>query len=98
MRRTVRLSAQVIAFQRNLPPEHRRALKQALKDLQDEAGDIRALEGQLAGYHRLRVGRFRIVLRYADDGGIDAIFLGVRALVYEVFAAEFAKRLADPDV
>jgi mRNA interferase RelE/StbE len=93
MSRAVRPSTQVIEYARRLAPEPRRAVKQALAGLREERGDIRALEANLSGYHRLRVGRHRIVLSYAADGAIEAIFLEERQLVYELFEAEFIRRL-----
>ena len=93
MNRVVRPSAQVVRFSTNLAPEPRRAVKQALRDLRSERGDIRTLEGVLAGYHRLRVGRFRIIFSYAADDTIEVIFIEERSLVYEVFEAEFIRRL-----
>lgn len=93
MTRAVRVSQQVIAFARRLAPEPRRALKQGLVGLREEKGDIRALEANLAGYHRLRVGRHRIIFSYAADGAIEAVFVEERQLVYELFEAQFIRRL-----
>jgi mRNA interferase RelE/StbE len=93
MSRIVRPSTQVIEYARRLAPEPRRALKHALAELREERGDIRALEATLSGYYRLRVGRHRIVFNYATDGAIEAIFVEERQLVYEVFEAQFIKRL-----
>lgn len=96
MSRTVRPSAQVIAFARRLAPAPRRAVKQALIALQEERGDIGALEANLSGYYRLRVGRHRLIFAYAADGGIEVIFIEERSLVYEVFEAQFIKQLKKP--
>ena len=93
MTRTLRTALQVIDFTRRLAPDQRRAVKAALQELRRERGDLRALEGTLAGYYRLRVGRFRLILAYASDGAIEVIFIEERGLVYEVFEAEFVKRL-----
>jgi mRNA interferase RelE/StbE len=93
MKLIVRPSAQVIDFARRLALEPRRAIKHALAELQKERGDIRALEANLSGYYRLRVGRHRIVFSYAADGAIEAVFVEDRQLVYEVFEAQFIKRL-----
>lgn len=93
MSRAVRPSAQVIAFASRLAPAPRRAVKQALLQLRNERGEIRTLEGALAGYYRLRVGRFRIIFSYAEDGAVEAVFMEERSLVYEVFEAEFIRRL-----
>jgi mRNA interferase RelE/StbE len=94
MKRPVRPAAQVIEFAKLLAPEQRRAIKRALRDLGDEVDcDIKPLEGTLIGYHRLRVGRFRIVFSYARDGAVEAIFAEERSVVYELFEAEFVKKL-----
>ena len=93
MNRVVRPSIQVIGFARNLAPEPRRAIKGALAALREERGDICALEANLSGYYRLRVGRHRIIFNYAADGAIEAIFVEERRLVYELFEAQFIKRL-----
>lgn len=93
MSRVVRPSVQVIEYARRLAPEPRRAVKLALMALREERGDIRSLEGNLSGYYRLRVGRHRIVFSYAADAAIEAIFIEERGLVYEVFEAQFIKRL-----
>ena len=93
MTRVLRTAIQVVEFASRLAPEQRRAVKSALRELRHERGDLRALEGTLAGYYRLRVGRFRLILSYARDGAIEVIFIEERGLVYEVFEAEFVKRL-----
>ena len=93
MTRTLRTALQVIDFTRRLAPDQRRAVKAALQELRRERGDLRALEGTLAGYYRLRVGRFRLIFAYASDGAIEVIFIEERGLVYEIFEAEFVKRL-----
>lgn len=93
MSRPLRAALQVLEFAQRLAPEPRRAVKQGLKELADEQGDIRPLEGPLAGYYRLRVGRFRIIFSYASDGAIEAVFIAERSLVYEIFEAEFIRKL-----
>jgi mRNA interferase RelE/StbE len=93
MTRVVRPSIQVIGYARRLAPEPRRAVKRALVDLRQEQGDITALEGNLSGYYRVRVGRHRIIFNYAPDGAIEALFIEQRELVYEVFEAQFIKRI-----
>jgi mRNA interferase RelE/StbE len=93
MTRVLRTAIQVVEFASRLAPDQRRAVKSALRELRHERGDPRALEGTLAGYYRLRVGRFRLIFSYARDGAIEVIFIEERGLVYEVFEAEFVKRL-----
>jgi mRNA interferase RelE/StbE len=93
MNRVLRPSIQVIAYVRRLAPEPRHTVKRALELLRQERGDIRALEGGLAGYYRLRAGRHRIIFSYAADQAIEAVFIEERSLVYEVFSAELLKKL-----
>jgi mRNA-degrading endonuclease RelE of RelBE toxin-antitoxin system len=68
-------------------------LKQALRELQRERGDIQPLEQALTGYCRLRVGRFRVIFRYRDAKTIDALFAEERGIVYEVFEQQFLRKL-----
>jgi mRNA interferase RelE/StbE len=94
----VELSDQVFVFVRSLPPEPRKRLREALRRLASERGDLRALEGDLAGFHRLRVGRFRVIFRYAMVGhahGIRCEFADERSIIYQVFA-EAARHLQAP--
>lgn len=88
----VYISEQVIAFMHRQAPEPRRSLKAALVDLEKGKGDLIALEENLAGFWRLRVGRFRIVVRYEEDR-IDCVFAEERRLVYELFAAMLREKL-----
>ena len=93
MNRIVRPAVQVIEYVRRLAPEPRRAVKRALIDLRRESGDIQALEGNLSGYYRLKVGRHRLIFAYAQDQAIEVVFIEERSLVYEVFEAQFIKKL-----
>lgn len=93
MNRIVRPAVQVIEYVRRLAPEPRRAIKRALMDLRHESGDIQALEGNLSGYYRLKAGRHRLIFAYAQDEAIEVVFIEERSLVYEVFEAEFIKKL-----
>lgn len=70
-------------------------LKRAILALAEERGDIRALTDELAGFHRLRVGRFRVVFRYLPGRVIDCVYAEERKLIYEVFEAELRRILAD---
>jgi hypothetical protein len=42
----VELEKQVVEFVRSLAPEPRQAIRRSLKNLENEEGDIRALEGE----------------------------------------------------
>jgi mRNA-degrading endonuclease RelE of RelBE toxin-antitoxin system len=89
----VRLSAQVVEFVRSQAPTPRRRLRSALRTLTREEGDIQPLEGPLQDYNRLRIGPYRVVLRYAGGKTIDCVFAERRNVVYEVFAETLIDRL-----
>ena len=82
------VSEQVQEFIRTCPPEPRRWLRDALRKLADEKGDIKALDGELEGYFRLRVRSYRIIFRYEIDKPERPIFCPFavhRSVVYEAF-------------
>jgi mRNA-degrading endonuclease RelE of RelBE toxin-antitoxin system len=82
----VEVAEQVAEFVRTQAPDPRKALRMALRNLMREQGDIKALEGPLTNYWRLRVGGYRVVFAYARGGKtIRCIFAERRSLVYEVF-------------
>ena len=87
------LTPQVIDFVRRLPPDARKRVRQALRDLQDEKGDIKRLEAPLAEYCRLRVDGYRVLFTYAKRQTIACVFVERRSIVYEVFAALVADKL-----
>jgi len=89
MKIRVELDPQVAAFVRALAPEPRKRLRQGLRGLEQEKGDLQQLEADLAGYARLRVGSYRVVVRFYAHGGqrvARCIFAEKRAVVYELFA------------
>ena len=82
----VEISEQVAEFVRTLAPDPRKALRAALRGLEREQGDIKALEGPLKNYNRLRVAGYRIVFAYARGGKtIRCIYAKRRAVIYEAF-------------
>ena len=87
---TVQIKEQVRAFQATLGLAARREVKRAILRLSAEAGDIKALRDNLAGYYRLRVGRYRVVFRYLPGRVVDCVYLNERSLVYEIFESEMA--------
>ena len=87
----VQIKEQVRAFQATLGLDDRRALKRAIFALATERGDIKALGENLAGYYRLRVGRYRVVFRYLPGLVIDCVYVNERKLVYEIFEAEMSR-------
>lgn len=88
------MNERVLAFQRALAPDPRRALKAGILGLAHGRGDIKSLEAELDGLHRLRVGVHRVIFRYTTDGSISCFFVERRAVVYDLLSADLAKLLA----
>jgi mRNA interferase RelE/StbE len=88
------ISGQVELYLKRLAPEPRLRIRRSLTGLASGRGDIRSLEEDLEGYYRLRVGKYRVVFRYGDDGKVQCVFIETRALVYQLFSG--AKALLDP--
>jgi mRNA-degrading endonuclease RelE of RelBE toxin-antitoxin system len=89
MKTKVELSQQVVDFVRSLAPEPRRAIRLALRELEEDRGDIKHLEGDLSDWCRLRVRSYRVIFRYEVDQNqrlARCIFAERRKLVYELFA------------
>jgi hypothetical protein len=64
-------------------------LREGLRGLEQEKGDIKQLEPDLPGYARLRLGSYRVVVRFYARGGqrvARCVFAEKRAVVYELFA------------
>jgi len=84
----IEVTEQVLEFIRACPPEPRRWLRDALRKLAEEKGDIKVLDGELEGYHRLRVRTYRIIFRYESGKHgrlIRCDFAERRSVVYETF-------------
>ena len=97
MKTKVEISDQVLNFVRSLAPEPRRLLRQGLRDLPEELGDIKQLEGDLAGWCRLRIKSYRIIFRYEVEKSrriARCVFAERRELVYELFT-EVVRLLTD---
>jgi mRNA-degrading endonuclease RelE of RelBE toxin-antitoxin system len=89
MRIRVELDPQVANFVRALAPEPRKHLREALHGLEQEKGDLKQLDADLAGYVRLRVGGYRVIFRFFTLEGqrvARCVFAEKRAVVYELFA------------
>ena len=93
----VELSPQVVDFVQRLAPAPRRMLRRALRELARDRGDIKALEGPLDGYCRLRVHGYRIIFCYARRGLIQCIFAERRSIISEVFAQALGDTLSGAD-
>ena len=84
----IRIQEEVLDYLRSLPPQPRHALKLAIKKLSEEQGNITSLTDDLEGFHRLRVGSYRVIFEYSLIDGervITCVYAGARKWIYEVF-------------
>jgi mRNA-degrading endonuclease RelE of RelBE toxin-antitoxin system len=91
---TVRLTGEVLDYLRKLPPQPRHAIRMAIIGLGKELGDIKPLTEELEGFHRLRVGSYRILFEYEMVSGekiITCVFAGSRRWIYEVLQSRLAE-------
>jgi mRNA-degrading endonuclease RelE of RelBE toxin-antitoxin system len=93
MKYRVQAREQVKAFIDTLAPDSRKKLKSGLRGLETEKGDCIALREKLAGYHRLRIGGYRVLYRYLPGKVIECVFAESRSLVYHLFEREVLKHL-----
>ena len=84
----VRVSAQLESFVKSLAPDPRKALRTGIKSLAAGQGDIKHLEGDLAGWSRLRVQTYRVVFKEIWKDGhriVDCVYANRRSMVYDLF-------------
>jgi mRNA-degrading endonuclease RelE of RelBE toxin-antitoxin system len=93
MKYRVVVREQVKGFIETLGPESRKKVRLALRGLESERGDRLPLKEKLSGYHRLRVGGYRVVYRYLPGKVIECVFAEERGLIYNLFEKEFMMRL-----
>lgn len=89
MNTRVRVEEQVKDFLHTLAPDPRRAVWRAIKALPKNEGDTKQLEGKLAPYWRLRVGRVRVLYSIKVTEGerrLTCFYAGHRGTIYEVVA------------
>ncbi len=97
MKTEVRVTPQVHKFVKARAPELRQALRKAIKGLASGQGDIKALEGKLAGWQRLRVSSYRVLYKETAEGGvriINCVYANHRSVVYELFQHLLSDELA----
>jgi mRNA-degrading endonuclease RelE of RelBE toxin-antitoxin system len=93
MKYKVQVREQVKRFIDTLAPESRRRIRLALRGLEAERGDCLPLREKLTGYHRLRVGGYRVLYRYLPGKVIECVFAEERSLIYHLFEQDFLKHL-----
>ena len=78
-------SDQVAGWLRGLAPESKRRVRVALRGLERWQGDVKPLRGELEGFHRLRVGGYRIGYRMITRSVVRLEYADTRDVVYEAF-------------
>jgi mRNA-degrading endonuclease RelE of RelBE toxin-antitoxin system len=92
------ITARVRDFLLSLAPEPRRKLWRAIKELADDKGDVKLLEGKLSGLWRLRVGKVRVIYETKAVGGTREIFCfyaNYRSVVYVILEQLVASGLIE---
>jgi mRNA-degrading endonuclease RelE of RelBE toxin-antitoxin system len=85
-------SDQVAAWLVALPPQTKRRVRLALRSLAKGKGDIKALQGPLESYNRLRIGGLRIIYRQISGYEILLEFANTRDTVYELYEQIMGKK------
>jgi mRNA-degrading endonuclease RelE of RelBE toxin-antitoxin system len=81
------IKQQVRGFLQTLAPEPRRKLWRGLKDLAQDKGDLKQLEGNLHPFWRLRVDRMRVIYEprsVAGERQLVCFFADHSSTVYAV--------------
>ena len=78
-------SEQVANWLCGLPPEGKHRVRIALRGLAAGRGDVKALQGPLEGFNRLRVGGRRIIYRQISPDRILLEYANTRDVIYELF-------------
>ena len=98
MRSKIKIGPLAENFIKALSSEPRRALRQGIKGLEKDKGDVKQLEGRLAGYSRLRVGRMRVIFKVEAVRGervIFCVYVNFRPVIYELFEQLLASGLIE---
>lgn len=85
-------SEQVQSWLAALPPEAKKRVRQALRDLEKGKGDICALRNELAGFNRLRIGGMRAAYSQHPGRIIRLEYADLRDVVYENFLKVLGRR------
>jgi mRNA-degrading endonuclease RelE of RelBE toxin-antitoxin system len=85
-------SKQVASWLCGLPPQSKHRVRQALRGLAKGRGDIKALQGPLEGFNRLRVGGLRILYRQLSGKEIFLEYANTRDVVYEIYEQLLSER------
>ena len=78
-------SDQVAAWLTALPPQTKKRVRSALRNLSRGHGDVKGLQGELEGFSRLRIGGIRILYRQTSARELRLEYANTRDVVYEMF-------------
>ena len=86
-RMRISASESVALWLAGLPPETKRRVRAALKELagSGQGLDVKPLRRKLEGFYRLRLGDYRIVYHLGTPKTICLDYVDVRDVVYEAF-------------
>ena len=91
MKSNVVVHTRVRDFVKALPPEPRKKLRNAIRGLAHHKGDIKPLQGALAGTYRLRAGAYGVIFSTQMQEGKRVVichYAQHRSIVYEVLEAK----------
>ena len=92
--RTLKVSATVRELIRQLPPELKKKVRDALADVLADPGCGKPLQRELAGYWSLRLGRLRVIYR-PDRAGSEIVAVGPRKTIYDDMARQVRSKAED---
>lgn len=78
-------SDQVAAWLIALPPQTKKRVRSALRNLARGHGDIKGLQGDLEGFSRIRIGGIRVLYRQISARELRLEYANTRDVVYELF-------------
>lgn len=84
----IRYDKAAVKYLQGLPQKLRDSIRDAIKGLTQKPpkGDIKPMQGYKDGRHRLRVGKYRVIYRYTQDGEVEILIvmeIGSRGDIYK---------------
>jgi mRNA-degrading endonuclease RelE of RelBE toxin-antitoxin system len=89
---TILASEQVRNWLTALPPDTKKRVRAALRGLEQGRGDIKALQGELEGFCRLRIDGLRVVYSQHVGRVIRLEYADSRDVIYETFLRVLSER------
>lgn len=84
----IRYDKAAIKYLQGLPQKLRDSIREAIKGLAQKPpkGDIKPMQGYIDSRYRLRVGKYRVIYRYTQDGEVEILIvmeIGSRGDIYK---------------